>query len=68
MIYAALDGIERNLPLPEPADFNLFSADPDKLAGYRRLPGSLAEARKIAAASDFICSHLPASIVNAYCG
>ena len=68
MIYAALDGIERNLPLPEPADFNLFSADPDKLAGYRRLPGSLTEARKIAAASDFIRSHLPASIVNAYCG
>ena len=68
MIYAALDGIERNLPLPEPADFNLFSADPDKLSGYRRLPGSLTEARKIASESDFIRRHLPASIVNAYCG
>ena len=68
MIYAALDGIEKQLPLPDPADFNLFSADPDKLSGYRRLPGSLSEARKIAAASDFIRSHLPASIVNAYCG
>ncbi len=68
MIYAALDGIEKGLPLPEPADFNLFSANPDKLSGFRRLPGSLAEARKIASESDFIRRHLPASIINAYCG
>ena len=68
MIYAALDGIEQRLPLPEPADFNLFSADPDKLSGFRRLPGSLTEARRIAAGSDFIRRYLPASIVNAYCG
>ncbi len=68
MIYAALDGIEQNLPLPEPADFNLFSAHPNRLSGYRRLPRSLTEARKIASGSDFIRRRLPASIVNAYCG
>ena len=28
MIRAAMYGIELRLPLPEPADFNLFSADP----------------------------------------
>ena len=68
MIYAALDGIEKGMPLPEPADFNLFSANPDTLSGFRRLPGSLTEARKIASESDFIRRHLPASIINAYCG
>ncbi len=68
MIYAALDGIEQRLPLPEPADFNLFSAGPDRLSGFRRLPGSLAEARKVASESDFIRRHLPAAIINAYCG
>ena len=67
MIYAALDGIEKQLALPEPADFNLFSADAEKLSGYRRLPGSLTDARRIAAESGFIRRCLPASIVNAYC-
>ena len=67
MIYAALDGIEKRLPLPAPADFNLFSAAPDKLSGFRRLPGSLSEAREIASGSAFIRACLPASVINAYC-
>ena len=46
MIYAALDGIENKLPLPESADFNLFSVNPDKLSGFRRLPQTLGDAKK----------------------
>jgi glutamine synthetase len=67
MIRAALDGIEKGLPLPAPADFNLFSAVPEKLSGFRRLPQTLAEARRIAAESDFIRGCLPACVIHAYC-
>ena len=38
MIRAALDGIEKGLPLPAPADFNLFSAAPEKLSGCPDYP------------------------------
>lgn len=68
MIYAALDGIENKLPLPESADFNLFSVNPDKLSGFRRLPQTLGDAKKIAEESVFIRGCLPDCIVNAYCG
>ena len=68
MIRAALYGIEHQLPLPEPADFNLFSAAPERLAGIPRLPQSLAEAQSLAANSEFLRAHLPAAILQAYCG
>ena len=68
MICAAMDGIEKTLPLPAPADFNLFSADLEQLSGFRRLPQTLAEAKKLAAGSDFIRGCLPDCVVNAYCG
>jgi glutamine synthetase len=67
MIHAALDGIEKGLPLPAPADFNLYSADLEQLSGLRRLPQTLAEAKKIALESDFIRGCLPDCVVNAYC-
>ena len=67
MIDAALDGIEKQTTLPAPADFNLFSASPETLSEYRRLPESLSAARKIAADSAFIRRHIPEAVVNAYC-
>lgn len=67
MIHAALDGIEKRLPLPEPADFNLFNTAPDKLLSFRRLPQTLSGAKSLAAASGFIRSCLPECIINAYC-
>ena len=68
MIHAALDGIERGLPLPAPADFNTFTADQALLAAYKKLPQTLDEARRIAGKSAFIGAHLPAAVIAAYCG
>ncbi len=67
MIYAGLDGIEKGLVLPEPADINLFTADEATLRRFERIPGSLHEAAAAAMESTFIRSHLPESVINAYC-
>ena len=67
LIYAALHGIENQLPLPEPSNVNLFRADSETLAKYKTLPRSLAEARKRAHDSAFIRSHLPQSLIDYFC-
>ena len=68
MIYAGLYGIEHKLELPEPANINLFRADKETLAGFQKLPDCIQTARKTAAASEFIRSHIPERILNIYCG
>ena len=68
LIHAALYGIERQLPLPAPADFNLFSADAERLKDIPRLPRTLKEAQTAARESAFVREAVPAAIVNAYCG
>ena len=68
MIYAGLDGLERKLFLPGPADLNLFRAAPAELTKYQRLPENIEEARQIAASSKFIRTHIPEKILNIYCG
>ena len=67
MIYAGLDGIQNQLVLPEPADINLYKADPETLAQFERLPESFSEACSAAASSDFIRAHIPAEITAIYC-
>ena len=66
LIYAGLHGIENRLILPEPADMNLYTAPPEVLSAYRRLPASLSEAAAAAEASEFIAKHLHVSIARAY--
>ena len=66
LIYAGLDGIERKLKLPEPANLNLYSADSRDTFGYEKLPLSCQEARRIASESDFIKEHLPEEILSVY--
>ncbi len=68
MIRAALAGIDQGLALPEPADFNLYTADAQTLARFRKLPGSLTDARRAAAQSDFVRESLPAAVLNAFLG
>ena len=68
MIEAGLYGIRQNLPLPQPADLNLYQADAKTLAAFRRLPENLAVARKTAAESMFIRSCVPEGIRSSYCG
>ena len=64
IIYAGLYGIERKLELPYVADFNLYTADEEKLANFKRLPSSLSEAQGIALESEFIREHIPAKILE----
>ncbi|MBQ8297817.1 MAG: glutamine synthetase [Ruminococcus sp.] len=67
MIYAAMHGIENKSEPPAPADINLYKADEETLAKYRRLPQDLDTARSIAAESDFIKEHIPAAVLEIYC-
>ena len=67
LIYAGLYGIQNQLPLPDAADFNTFTASADVLAAYQRLPASRKEAMAAAASSTFIQEHLPAVVISAYC-
>ena len=67
MIYAALNGLENKLDLPEAANINLYKADAETLARFKKLPESLSDACKVAAASEFIKKHIPTSILDIYC-
>ena len=67
IIYSAIDGISAKERLPEPADFNMYKADENTLKKYDKLPATLSDAKKKAAASDFIAKHLPKAMISAYC-
>ena len=67
IIYAALNGLENKLDLPEAANINLYTADVETLAKFKRLPSSLSDACKVAAASEFIKKHIPTAILDIYC-
>ena len=67
MIYAALIGLENKLDLPDAANINLYKADAETLAKFKKLPGSLSDACKIAAENDFIKAHVPTAILDIYC-
>lgn len=67
LIWAGLSGVERGLTPPEPADLNLYTAAPEVLARFRKLPASLADAAQLAAGSEFIRRHLPPAVIDAYC-
>ena len=67
MIYAALNGLKNKLDLPEAANINLYKADAETLARFKKLPESLSDACKVAAASEFIKKHIPTAILDIYC-
>ena len=68
LIWAGLDGIERRLPLPAPANVNLYTAAEEVVRRYETLPKTLAEARTLAGASALVRDHVPALIVRSYLG
>lgn len=68
ILYAGLCGIRERLDLPMVADLNLYKAPPEVLANYRQLPGTLQEARRLAAESGFIREHVPGCILESFCG
>lgn len=68
IIYAGIYGIQNNLALPAPADFNLYKASASVLSQFRQLPADLELAREAALYSPFIQEHIPDAILNIYCG
>lgn len=67
IIYAGLYGIQNKMELPEAADYNLLTANPDILKTIPKIPETLEEARAKARQSEFIRSHIPDVITNIYC-
>ena len=67
LIKAGVDGYKRKAELCLPSEINFFTADDKTLAGFDKLPSSLAEARDLAAASEFVKSCLPEAVIRAYC-
>lgn len=67
MIYAGIYGLQNKLELPDAANINLYKASVETLAGFKKLPEDFNSACEIAAASEFIKSHVPEAILNIYC-
>ena len=67
LIWAGLDGIQKQAELPKPVDINLFKADAEAVSGLAKLPETLAEAKAIAKNDAFIKAHLPDKILDIYC-
>lgn len=67
LIYAGLHGIQNNIELPQAADINLYKADAETLASFKKLPSTREEAVRIAGSSDFIAKYLPEMMIKTYC-
>ncbi len=66
LIYAGIDGIQRQLPLCEETTVNLFAADSATTKQLQRLPENHEEAWQYAVSSEFIKQHVPMTYLNAY--
>lgn len=64
IIFAALDGIKNDLPLPEACDRNLFAVGED--VALEKLPRSLEEAKALARQSTFVSEKLTETIINSF--
>jgi len=64
LIYAGLDGIEKDMKLCEPIEMNLSTASPEITSKLERLPESLREAVELAKNSEFIKKHLSADFTS----
>lgn len=64
LIHAGLDGIENRLPLPEPVNINLYTADKSITNSLDALPSDLKEAVELAQESPFINKVLPEGFAN----
>ena len=66
LIWAGLDGIQNEIDLPEKANVNLYTAEPQDIGDMETLPLSLGAAIKRAEESEFIRAHLPESLIACY--
>ncbi len=67
IIYAGLDGIKNQYPIPEPCNINLFTASSEITDSLQALPRTLTDAAEKARTSDFVRVHLPEAYIDAYC-
>ncbi len=68
LIRAGLDGIQKDLTLPDAAEQNLFRAPSGVTDQYGTLPGSLEEARAVAAKAPILSEWLPEEIRRYWLG
>ena len=67
VIRAALYGLKNGIELPEPVNVNLYRADGETLARLEKLPADPEEAKRVAAADEFIRNSIPEQILDIYC-
>lgn len=66
LIYAGIEGIKNSIPLENPTNFDLYSADKSTLSNINKLPENLSEALDLAAKSEFIKKVIPSVTVEKY--
>ena len=66
IIYAGLDGIERNLKAPEEVNVNLYQAKDDITSQLKAIQDSIRKASNITRESEFIAEYIPEKIIEAY--
>ena len=66
IIYAGLDGIERNLKAPVEVNVNLYQAKDDITSQLKAIPDSIRKASNITRESEFIAEYIPEKIIEAY--
>lgn len=66
VIWAGLDGINKNTVLPPATDINLYKASKEITDKYKSLPMNFAEASFAAKSSQFVARFLPKSIIDDY--
>lgn len=67
LIYAGIEGIEKNLSLPEAINLNLYTATKEELKDIKKLPEDLSMSCLVALQSDFIKKYIPEAILDIYC-
>lgn len=65
LVYAGLEGIEKQLPLRKASDTDAYTVRPDGTEKPVRLPDSLEEAVRLAEESAFLRRRLPEKILSA---
>lgn len=68
ILAAGLEGIEKEYPLPEPSEENVYEMKPEERTkkGIKTLPGSLAEAIEIAEGSKLLKKALGDHVFNSF--
>lgn len=66
LIYAGMDGIEKNMKPSAPINKDVLQMTKEELASLEKLPASLDEAKSIMKNSDFIKAHFPEKIIEIF--